>query len=98
MKSLTPAQRQHLKALAHSLKPVVIIGNQGLSDTVKREIDSALAHHELIKIKANADDAGMRQAWLETICTDLNAAAVQAIGKILVVYRRGAEPVIALPQ
>ncbi len=98
MKSLTPAQRQYLKGLAHPLKPVVMIGNQGLTDAVKKEIERALAHHELIKIKANIDDAMTRRAWMEAICGDLKAASVQQIGKILVIYRSGREPVIALPK
>lgn len=98
MKSLSPAQRQFLKGLAHSLQPVVMIGNQGLTPAVHKEIGRALAAHELIKIKAASGDVDTRRAWMEEICATADAAAVQQIGKILVVYRPAAEPAIALPQ
>jgi RNA-binding protein len=97
MKSLTPAQRQHLKGLAHSRQPVVMIGNQGLSASVLKEIERSLEAHELIKIKAASDELDTRRAWMEEICTATGAAPVQQIGKILVIYRTAAKPVIALP-
>ncbi|MFP5404084.1 MAG: ribosome assembly RNA-binding protein YhbY [Gammaproteobacteria bacterium] len=97
MKSLTPAQRQHLKGMAHGLQPVVMIGNQGLTAAVLKEVERALAAHELIKIKAASDEAGTRRAWMEEICAATGAAPVQQIGKVLVVYRRSDKPVIALP-
>lgn len=91
---LTPAQRQYLKGLAHSLSPVVIIGEKGLTEPVKAEIDRALKAHELIKIKAGSDQKEQRGKWMEEICGDLAAAPVQQIGKVLVVYRPAEEPVI----
>ena len=97
MKSLTPAQRQYLKGLAHSLQPVVMIGNQGLTAAVLKEVERALASHELIKIKAATDETDTRRAWLEEICTATSAAPVQQIGKVLVIYRRADKPVIVLP-
>jgi RNA-binding protein len=97
MKSLTPAQRQHLKGLAHSRQPVVMIGNQGLSASVLKEIERSLEAHELIKIKAASDELDTRRAWMEEICTATGAAPVQQIGKILVIYRTAAKPVIILP-
>jgi RNA-binding protein len=97
MKSLTPAQRQFLKGLAHTRQPVVMIGNQGLTAAVLKEVDLALAAHELIKIKAATDEPDTRRAWMEEICAASGAAPVQQIGKVLVVYRPAAKPVIALP-
>lgn len=97
MKSLTPAQRQFLKGLAHARQPVVMIGNQGLTAAVLKEIDLALSAHELIKIKAATDDPETRRAWMEEICAATGSAPVQQIGKVLVIYRAAAKPVIALP-
>jgi len=98
MKSLSPAQRQFLKGLAHNLQPVVIIGNQGLTPAVHKEIERSLAAHELIKIKAASDEADTRRAWMEEICAAAGAAPVQQIGKILVIYRAAKQPVITLPK
>ncbi|MCA1978696.1 MAG: ribosome assembly RNA-binding protein YhbY [Thiobacillus sp.] len=98
MKSLSPAQRQHLKGLAHGLQPVVMIGNQGLTPAVLKEIERSLAAHELIKVKAASDEIETRRAWMEEICTATGAAPVQQIGKVLVLYRAGEKPVIALPK
>ena len=97
MKSLTPAQRQFLKGLAHTRQPVVMIGNQGLTAAVLKEIDQALGAHGPIKIKAASNEPDTRRAWLEEICTATGAASVQQIGKVLVIYRAAAKPVIALP-
>ena len=97
MKPLTPAQRQFLKGLAHSRQPVVMIGNQGLTAAVLKEIERGLDAHELIKIKAASDEPDTRRAWLEEICTTTGAAPVQQIGKILVIYRTAGKPVIVLP-
>ena len=97
MKTLTTAHRQHLKGLAHSRQPVVMIGNNGLTPAVLKEIDLALGVHELIKIKAASDEADTRRAWLAEICAATGAAPVQQIGKVLVIYRAADKPVIALP-
>ncbi len=97
MKTLTPAQRQYLKGLAHALQPVVMIGNQGLTPAVMKEVERGLNAHELIKIKAATDEPDTRRAWQEAICQATGAAAVQQIGKILVIYRPADKPVIALP-
>ena len=87
MLTLTVLQRKNLKARAHPLKPVVMIGNAGLTATVLEEISRALKTHELIKIRVMNDEREARATMLEEICTQLNAGAVQHIGKILVVYQ-----------
>lgn len=97
MKYLTPAQRQHLKGLAHTLQPVVMIGGQGLTPAVLKEIERSLAAHELIKIKAAHEALEVRRGWLNEICGATGAEPVQQIGKVLVVYRRADKPVIVLP-
>lgn len=97
MKPLTPAQRQFLKGQAHNRQPVVMIGNQGLTAAVLKEIERGLDAHELIKIKAASDEPDTRRAWLEEICTATGAAPVQQIGKVLVIYRAASKPVIVLP-
>ena len=97
MKSLTPAQRQHLRGLAHSRQPVVMIGNNGLTPAVLKEIELALVAHELIKIKAASDELDTRRSWLQEICAATGAAPVQQIGKVLVIYRAAEKPRITLP-
>lgn len=97
MKSLTAAQRQHLRSLAHTRQPVVMIGNNGLSASVLKEIELALNAHELIKIKAASNELETRRTWMAEICAGTGASPVQQIGKILVIYRAASKPVIALP-
>lgn len=88
---LSPKQRQVLKALAHRLKPVVLLGSAGLSGSVLKEIDRALAAHELIKVKVPGDDRDERDRIHATVADHLSAARVQAIGKLLVLYRPAPE-------
>ncbi|AAZ97084.1 Protein of unknown function UPF0044 [Thiobacillus denitrificans ATCC 25259] len=97
MKPLTPAQRQYLRGLAHNRQPVVMIRGQGLTPAVLKEIERALAAHELIKIKAASDESEVRRAWLTEICAASGAEPVQQIGKVLVIYRPAAKPEITLP-
>ena len=98
MTNLTPIQRRFLRAQAHHLQPIIMIGNAGLSAAVKKEIDLGLRHHELIKIKISGDDRAAREKMLTEICDELAAAPVQNIGKTLIVYRATEEPKIELPE
>lgn len=98
MHPLTPAQRQFLKARAHSLQPVVMIGNQGLTPAVLKEAECALLAHELIKIKAASDDADTRRGWADALCAATGAHEVQRIGKVLVIYRPAPEPKLVVPK
>ncbi len=88
---LTPSQRQDLRGQAHALKPVVMIGDKGLVDTVMAEIDRALKVHELIKIRVMSEEREDRAAAMAQICKSLNTEPVQIIGKLLVVYRQRTE-------
>lgn len=87
MLTLSVLQRQNLKARAHPLKPIVMVGNAGLTPSVLNEIALALKNHELVKIRVMNDDREARAAMLQEICGQLNAAPVQHIGKILLVYQ-----------
>lgn len=81
------ALRKFLRAKAHSMKPVVITGQAGISPAVLNEIDLALNHHELIKVRINALDREVRREMAELICHELKAEQVQSIGHIVTLYR-----------
>ncbi|TAJ83045.1 MAG: YhbY family RNA-binding protein [Gallionellaceae bacterium] len=98
MLNLTVAQRLELKGRAHSLNPIVIIGNAGLTPAVLDEIERSLKSHDLLKIRVMNDDREARTAMHEEICKTLNAGAIQHIGKILVIYRPLAAPIAGAPK
>ena len=98
MKSLSSAERRLLKARAHALRPVVTVGNQRLSASLLKEIETSLRAHDLIKIRVTGDDRDLRQALLGEICNRTGASPVQHIGKILVVYRENTEPPAPAPK
>ncbi|MBX9676861.1 MAG: ribosome assembly RNA-binding protein YhbY [Methylotenera sp.] len=85
---LSTKQIAHLRGLAHSLSPVVMIGNNGLTENVIKEVELNLSAHELIKIQVAGDDRESRKAMYAEICAKTNAIAVHHIGKQLVVYRK----------
>ncbi len=85
--SITPSERKTLKARAHALDPVVLVGDAGLTPGVLAEIERSLAAHELIKVRVAGDDREARLAMRDRVVAELGAAAVQTIGKLLVFYR-----------
>lgn len=85
--SLTTKQKQQLKGRAHKLKPVIMIGNQGVTPAVIKEIDRALNDHELIKIKMLGANREARQVMANEIAAQSGAEMVQLIGAIGVFYR-----------
>jgi putative YhbY family RNA-binding protein len=87
MIKLTPAERSALRAEAHGLKPIVLIGADGLTANVVKEIALGLDSHGLIKVRVFGDDREARVAMYEAICEQLGAAPVQHIGKLFVLYR-----------
>ncbi|MBB5019211.1 RNA-binding protein [Chitinivorax tropicus] len=97
MIELTPLQRRFLRAQAHHLNPTVMIGANGLTEAVMRELARSLDAHELIKVRVFSDERDTREALLQQICDDLDCAPIQHIGKLLVLYRPGNEPKIELP-
>lgn len=84
---LTPAQRKDKRAEAHHLNPVVLIGGDGLTPAVIKEADAALNAHGLIKIRVFSDERDTREAILAQLSDQLNAAPIQHIGKLLVLWR-----------
>ena len=89
--TLSPIERRALKAKAHELVPVVMIGDHGLTPAIVREVDRNLKAHELIKIRASTDDREQRTKWFDEICDALNAAPIQHIGKIYILWRHSPE-------
>lgn len=84
---LSPAQRKERRAAAHHLDPVAMIGGDGLTPAVVREIDHALSAHGLIKVRVLSDDRASREAMLARLADELGAAPIQHIGKLLVLWR-----------
>jgi RNA-binding protein len=97
--NLTPHERSELRAAAHALRPVVLIGDNGLTDAVIKEITVHLQAHQLIKIRVAGDDRQARLTMLEQICDALDAAPIHHLGKILTIYRPNIErpPVLGAP-
>ncbi|MBN7795886.1 ribosome assembly RNA-binding protein YhbY [Parahaliea mediterranea] len=83
---------KQLRAIGHKLKPIVTVAGNGLNDNVIAEIDRALNDHELIKIKLAVGSREARKATAEEICERAGAEMVQAIGNVILVLRRTAEP------
>jgi RNA-binding protein len=97
--SLKPSQKRYLRGLAHALKPVVAVGNKGVSAAVVAEFSLALDHHELIKVRLAGEDRDARKAQIVALSDVPGAELVQTIGKIACFYRRNADaPKIALPK
>ena len=84
---LRPAQRKEHRAAAHHLDPVVAVGNDGLTAAVRKEADAALKAHGLIKIRVFADERETRETIFQELAGSLNAAPIQHIGKLLVLWR-----------
>jgi RNA-binding protein len=95
---LTPAQRKQHRAQAHHLEPIVMIGAGGLTRAVEQETDAALNAHGLVKIRVFCDDRAQRAAMLQTLADALNAAPVQHIGKLLILWRPQPAPSTTLDQ
>ena len=96
--SITKKQQKYLCQLAHKLKPVIWLGQQGLSDSVLAEIETAMNHHELIKIKLRVGDRELRDSIIEDICKQTGADYVQRVGNVASIYRQRTDnPVINLP-
>lgn len=96
---LNNKQNRFLRAQAHSLKPVVLVGSAGLTDNVINEIHQTLDDHELIKVRINADDRDDKKAMVDMIARQTESELVQTIGHIGIFYRKNQNnPVINLPR
>ena len=94
--TLTSKQRKYLKGLAHHLKPVVSIGNAGVTDAVIAELNGALEHHELLKVKLPAVEGSQRALLALTVCEQSGAINIQMIGRCVLLYRPATKPKINL--
>ncbi|WP_094752234.1 ribosome assembly RNA-binding protein YhbY [Psychromonas sp. CD1] len=96
--NLSNKQKKHLKGLAHSLKPIVLLGQNGLTEGVLAEIENALNFHELIKVKIATDDREMKQLIIDAIVRETEAINITKIGHVVVLYRQSEEKIIDLPR
>ena len=95
---LTEPQKKFLRGLGHQLKPVILIGDAGLTDAVRTEFSSTIDHHELIKVRVRASDRNVRDGIIAELCKTTQSALVTRIGNVALVYRRNEEkPKIPLP-
>lgn len=98
MTQLSEKQKKHLRRLGHPLHPLVMLGNAGLTTGVAKELDRALADHELVKVSARVGERGARDAALETLAKQTSSEIVQRIGNVGLFYRRNAQlPKVLLP-
>lgn len=97
--TLSAAQKRHLRSLAHDLKPVILMGAKGLTDALVAELNIALDHHELVKVKLAGEDREARAEVLNQLLVDTDAALVQHMGNMATLFRRNREkPLIVLPR
>jgi RNA-binding protein len=97
--SLSKNQIKFLRGICHDIKPVVMLGQKGLTEAVLNELEIALDHHELVKIKLSVDDRDARKQLTEDICRHCQADVVQSIGKTVSIYRLNPDkPVIHFPK
>ena len=97
--SLTKPQQKYLVSLAHHLKPVIMVGQHGVTENLLKELNIALDHHELVKIKIAGDDRDSRNEMINQLCEHTAADKVQSIGKTLTLFRRNPEkPKVELPK
>ncbi|MDX1403660.1 MAG: YhbY family RNA-binding protein [Woeseiaceae bacterium] len=96
--ALTEPQKKYLRGLGHQLKPVIMVGDAGLSDSVFKEFCSSISHHELVKVRVRAGDRKSRDDIIDALCDRGSAELVTRIGNVALVYRRNDEdPKITLP-
>lgn len=84
---LNEHQKKFLRGLGHRLKPLIIVGDAGLSESLLTEFESTLAHHELIKVRIRVGDRDARDAIIKKLCADSAASLVQRIGNVALLYR-----------
>ncbi|MEE4186584.1 MAG: ribosome assembly RNA-binding protein YhbY [Gammaproteobacteria bacterium] len=95
---LTERQRKFLRTRAHALKPVIALGDKGVTRSFVDELNATLEHHELIKLKVRAGDRAARDAAIERLCADARAVLISRVGNVATLYRpRRTKPGIVLP-
>ena len=96
--TLSEPQKKYLRGLGHHLKPVIVVGDSGLSEAVRKEFESTIDHHELIKVRVRAGDRESRDDIISKLC-DQNTSLVTRIGNVALIFRRNNEkPRIKLPR
>jgi RNA-binding protein len=96
--SLSEKQSKFLRGLGHPLKPIIIVGDAGLSESLLKEFASTIKHHELIKVRVRTGDRGTRDAIIHDLCEKQSADLVSRIGNVALLFRRNTEkPKISLP-
>ena len=88
---LTERHKKHLRALAHKAKPIVTIADKGLSENVLKELDAALLHHELIKVRVRVGDRLERDALLDELCETCRCTLIRRVGHVATLFRRNAQ-------
>lgn len=97
--SLNNKQKKFLRQAAHHLKPIILTGQHGISENLIAEIEQALTHHELIKIKIRSSDKEERNEHITSICEKTKAERIQVLGNVLTIFKKNEEmPVIVLPK
>ena len=89
--TLSEAQKKHLRGLGHALKPLIMVGDAGLSESLLAEYESTLAHHELIKVRVRVGDRKARDGIIEELCNTSGAQLVQRVGNMALLYRENPE-------
>jgi RNA-binding protein len=96
--NLSNKQKQYLKGLAHSIKPIIQLGGNGLTEGVLAEIENALGHHELIKIKVPSDDREEKSLIMDAIIRETGAVKLQVIGHTLIMFKQSDDKKIEIPR
>ncbi len=95
---LTESQKKYLRGLGHQLKPVVTVADAGLSESLLKEFNSTIDHHELIKVRVRGGDRATRDATINELCNTAKAELVARIGSVALIYRRNdKKPKIPMP-
>ncbi|MDH3274930.1 MAG: ribosome assembly RNA-binding protein YhbY [Gammaproteobacteria bacterium] len=89
--TLTESQKKYLRGRGHDLKPVITVGDAGLSASLMAEYESTIAHHELIKVRVRAGDRSVRNAIIDELCASSAAELIQRVGNVALVYRENAD-------
>lgn len=89
--TLSESQKKYLRGLGHALKPTIMVGDSGLTESLLAEFELTLEHHELIKARVRVGDRNARDAVIADLCTKGDAALVQRIGNVALLYRQNPE-------
>ena len=89
--TLSESQKKYLRGRGHDLKPVITVGDAGLSASLMAEYESTIAHHELIKVRVRAGDRSVRDAIIDELCAAGSAELIQRVGNVALIYRENAD-------